>query len=107
MYGQDSIPSVLGPLSNSLNGVKIFMQAVIGQKPWLKDPLAVRKKWDNDGYALEEHGKGKGLCFAIMWDDGIIVPHPPIIRALQMTKEALLAAGHKGLYFSHVILQNS
>ncbi|OSX66119.1 hypothetical protein POSPLADRAFT_1052794 [Postia placenta MAD-698-R-SB12] len=95
MYGQDSIPSVLGPLSNSLSGIQIFMQAVIGQKPWLKDPLAVRKKWDTEEYALAEHGGGQQLCFAIMWNDGIVVPHPPIIRALETTREALLRAGHK------------
>jgi amidase len=35
--GQDSIPPVLGPLSTDLGGVKLFMQAVISQRPWLKD----------------------------------------------------------------------
>ncbi|PCH43375.1 general amidase [Wolfiporia cocos MD-104 SS10] len=94
MVGQDSIPSVLGPLSNSISGIKAFMQAVISRKPWEKDPLAVRKKWDEEAYALSEHGGGGKLCFAIMWDDRIVVPHPPIIRALEMTKAALLAAGH-------------
>ncbi|KZT10717.1 general amidase [Laetiporus sulphureus 93-53] len=94
MYGQDSIPSVLGPLSNSLSGIKGFMQAVISRQPWLKDPLAVRKKWDEEAYALAEHGGGENLCFAIMWDDRIVIPQPPITRALQMTKNALLTAGH-------------
>ena len=97
MYGQDSIPSVLGPISNSLSGVKAFVQAVLSQSPWNKDPLCVRKKWDDEAYALSEHGSGKApLCFAIMWNDGIVVPHPPIIRAMEMTRDALLAAGHKG-----------
>lgn len=97
MYGQDSIPSVLGPISNSLSGVKAFVQAVLSQSPWTKDPLCVRKKWDDEAYALSEHGGGKApLCFAIMWNDGIVVPHPPIIRAMEMTRDALLAAGHKG-----------
>lgn len=96
MYGQDSIPSVLGPLSNSMSGIKAFMKAVISRQPWLKDPLAVRKKWDEDAYALAEHGSGEKLCFAIMWNDGVVIPHPPITRALQTAKEALLAAGHTG-----------
>ncbi|OCH96445.1 general amidase [Obba rivulosa] len=95
MLGQDSIPSVLGPLSNSLSGVKAFMKAVIGQKPWLKDPLAIRKHWDEEEYALVEHGGGKKLCLAIMWNDGITVPSPPITRALNMVKQALLTAGHE------------
>lgn len=96
MEGQDSVPSVLGPLSSSLSGIKAFMQAIIAGSPWTKDPLAVRKAWDEEAYQLTEHGNGKDLVFAIMWDDGIIVPHPPITRGLEMTRKALLKAGHKG-----------
>jgi len=96
LEGQDSVPSVLGPMSSSLGGVKAFMKAVIDMRPWSKDPLAVRKSWDDDGYNLVEHGNGKGLCFAIMWDDGFVIPHPPIIRGLELAKTALLDAGHKG-----------
>lgn len=96
MEGQDSILSVFGPLSNSLAGVKIFMQAIASAKPWLKDPLTRLKKWDEEEYSLAEHGGGKELCFAIMWHDGLVTPHPPITRAMEMTKAALKAAGHKG-----------
>ena len=96
MEGQDSILSVLGPQARSMGALKAFMQGVLSQKPWSKDPFVHRKGWDADAYTLSEHGGGKGLCFAIMWDDGHVVPHPPIIRGLEMTKKALLAAGHKG-----------
>lgn len=44
MEGQDSMPSVLGPLSGSVGGLKIFMEAVINAEPWLRDPLTVRKR---------------------------------------------------------------
>ena len=74
------------------------MQTVIGSKPWLQDPLVVRKKWDEEAYNLADHGHGKQLCFAIIWDDGTVVPHPPIIRCLQQVKAALIRAGHKGHY---------
>ncbi|KAG6330360.1 hypothetical protein ID866_8729 [Astraeus odoratus] len=95
MEGQDSILSVLGPLTSSIGGLKAFMEAVIKARPWLKDPLAVRKHWNEEEYRLGDHGHGKNLCFAIMWDDGLVTPHPPITRALEMTKVALLKAGHK------------
>ncbi|KAH9012027.1 general amidase [Lactarius hengduanensis] len=94
LEGQDSLPSVLGPISIDLGGIKLFMQAVIGQMPWLKDPLSMRKHWDGDGYRLVEHGGGKKLTFGILWNDGLVVPHPPIIRALEMTRDVLIAAGH-------------
>ncbi|KAG0694762.1 general amidase [Suillus ampliporus] len=95
LEGQDSIYSVFGPMANSIGGVKTFMKAIVDAKPWLKDPLAVRKKWHEDEYNLADHGFGKDLCFAIMWDDGVVVPHPPIRRSLEVTKAALKNAGHK------------
>ncbi|KAG6844210.1 hypothetical protein H0H87_008879 [Tephrocybe sp. NHM501043] len=96
LEGQDSLPSVLGPLANSIYGLKVFIQGVLSQKSWLRDPLVIRKSWSDDEYNLIEHGRGKEeLCFAIMWNDGITLPHPPIIRGLETVKKALLAAGHK------------
>ena len=96
LEGQDSIPSVLGPMSPSLLGIKVFMKAVIDAKPWLKDPMAMRKSWDQLGYELFEHGNGKRLVFGILWDDAHVAPHPPVLRALEMTRDALIAAGHRG-----------
>ncbi|KAJ8083720.1 hypothetical protein PM082_002486 [Marasmius tenuissimus] len=95
LEGQDSVLSVLGPLSNSLDGLKLFMQAVIDAKPWMKDPLAVCKRWNEEEYRLADYGDGKQLCFAVLWDDGVVAPHPPILRGLEMAKKALLEAGHK------------
>lgn len=93
--GQESVSSALGPMANSLSAVKRFTKGIIDAKPWKRDPLGVRKEWSHKEYSLEEHGGGVGLCFAIMWDNGVIKPHPPVERALQITKKALEAAGHK------------
>ena len=87
---------VFGPITSSISGLKTFMEAVIKAKPWLKDPLAVRKKWDKDEYQLKDRDNGHKLCFAIMWDDGLCVPHPPITRALKQVQAALTKAGHSG-----------
>ena len=110
LEGQDSLPSVLGPLSTDLGGIKLFMQVVIGQKPWLKDPLSPRKHWNEDEYRLIEHGGGKKLTFGILWNDGLVIPQPPVIRALEMTKEAVIAAGHDGktcFYLSRKLVTKS
>ncbi|KAJ7675379.1 general amidase [Mycena rosella] len=96
LEGQDSILSVLGPLSNTLDGIKTFFKAVMSAQPWLKDPMVIRKRWSDEEYNLMDHGNGvKKLCFAIMWDDAVIMPHPPVRRGLEITKNALLAAGHQ------------
>ena len=83
-------------MANSLSGVKVFTKAMIDAKPWLKDPLVIRKEWSQKEYELAEHGGGKKLCFAIMWDNGVVRPHPPLHRAMELTKSALEAEGHQG-----------
>ncbi|KAJ7132211.1 general amidase [Mycena epipterygia] len=98
MEGQEAIPSVLGPLSSSVNGLKIFMKAMADAKPWISDPLVLRLPWNDDAYRLADHGGEEGkLCFAILWDDGVCKPMPPYTRALQETKQALEAAGHTAI----------
>jgi len=82
-------------MTNTLSGVKTFTKAIIDSDPWLKDPLVVRKEWSQQEYELVDHGGGKNLCFAIMWDNEVVRPHPPLHRAMQITKDALEAAGHK------------
>ena len=88
--GQESVSSVLGPMTNSLSGVRIFVKAILDARPWRKDPLCIRKEWSEREYALGDHGgRGGKLCFAVMWDNGVIKPHPPLLRALEMAKKAL------------------
>ncbi len=78
MEGQESISSVLGPMTNSIEAVKIFTKSVIDAKPWLKDPLVIKKAWNEDEYNLVDHGGPGGLlCFAIMWDNEVVRPFPP------------------------------
>ncbi|KAF7347635.1 Amidase domain-containing protein [Mycena venus] len=95
LEGEDSILSVLGPLSNTLDGIKTFFKAVLSKEPWQMDPMVIRKRWSEEEYRLIDHGNGEKLCFAIMWDNGVVVPHPPVRRGLEITKKALLAAGHQ------------
>lgn len=82
----------------SIEGVRVFTKAILDSSPWDCDPLVVRKPWDEGAYALRDHGgRGARLCFAIMWDNGIVKPFPPLKRAMEMTKAALEAEGHKGV----------
>lgn len=96
MMGQEIMPSVLGPISATLDGLAIFLKAVMAAQPWRLDPLALRLPWNESEYNLANHGGPSAqLVFAIQWDDGFVRPNPPYTRALQLTKAALEAAGHK------------
>jgi amidase len=82
-------------MSNSVAGCKTFLKVIAESKPWLKDAMAIRKPWNEDEYNLVDHNKGRMLCFGILWDDEVMRPHPPVIRALERVKAALGKARHK------------
>ena len=83
MGGQEQVIAVLGPLSTSLDGVKMFMRTVIGAKPWLTEPSLVPIPWRDQESWLRASPGGKKLKIAVMWDDRIVRPHPPVLRALR------------------------
>ena len=88
MAGQEQIVAVLGPLSTSLEGVKLFMKTIIDAKPWLHEPSLVPIPWR----AKESHlvkSSGKKLKVGVIWHDGVVKPHPPIVRALQEVVDKL------------------
>lgn len=100
MQGFEAINSVLGPMTTSISGLKLFVQAVLAGQPWRFDPNALHIAWRQSQYELEEHNGGKDLCFGIMWSDGLVKPTPPITRGLKIMKEKLEAQGHKGASLS-------
>ncbi|EIW75737.1 general amidase [Coniophora puteana RWD-64-598 SS2] len=94
LTGQESISSVLGPMSHSLGSLKLFTKALVDARPWERDPLVVRKPWNEDEYRLVDHDRGKRMCFGMLWDNKVVKPHPPLKRAMEMVKRALEEAGH-------------
>ncbi|KAG2007109.1 hypothetical protein CC2G_014828 [Coprinopsis cinerea AmutBmut pab1-1] len=95
LEGQESVPSVLGPMAPGISMIKLFMKTVLSKRPWMMDPLVIRKAWSEDEYKLNDHGGGKRLCFGILWDDGVIIPNPPVTRGLEEVKAALVSARHQ------------
>ncbi|KAG0651753.1 Acetamidase [Hyphodiscus hymeniophilus] len=91
--GQDFIYSNNGPMSRSLETLKLYCAAVLSTEvsPWTMDPKCIPVPWRGDVIVP----KGRKLRFGIISDnDGEISVHPPIVRGLAMTKNALEAAGH-------------
>jgi Asp-tRNA(Asn)/Glu-tRNA(Gln) amidotransferase A subunit family amidase len=89
MLNEEQIVPTIGPMSTSLEGVKIFTKTLIDQKPWLYQSNLLPFPWRGDQDLLPKvNGKTK-LKVAVLWDDGIVKPHPPIIRALKTIVDAL------------------
>lgn len=83
-------------MATSISALKLFTKSIIDAHPWDRDPLAIRKVWSDEEYRLVEHGGGKGMCFAMLWDNKVVKPHPPLVRAMNMVKEVLEKEGHQG-----------
>ncbi|KAL8662870.1 MAG: hypothetical protein Q9168_008190 [Polycauliona sp. 1 TL-2023] len=82
MLSEEQIIAVIGPLSTSLEGIKIFMKTIIAAQPWLVEPSCLPLPWKN--WELEKSiGLGRKLRVAVLWNDDVVNPHPPITRALK------------------------
>ncbi|KAI4122642.1 MAG: hypothetical protein LQ338_005690 [Usnochroma carphineum] len=83
MLSEEQIVAVIGPLSTSLEGIKLFMKTVLSAKPWLTEPSCVPIRWRDQKSHLPTSHNNKKLRIAVLWSDGIVKPHPPITRALK------------------------
>jgi amidase len=92
--GQEAVRSCAGPMCRSPADIRLFMSGLAAQKPWLSDPQAVPIPWRE-----EEEVLPKTLCFGFGMGDGRVTPTPPLRRAMETTKKALLAAGHEVIDF--------
>lgn len=91
MAGQESVNSINGPMGNDIDSLRIFAKTVIDSEPWRWDPKCIPIPWRTiDPSSLPT----KGLVFGIILDDGCVRPTPPVLRALEKTREALTKQGH-------------
>ncbi|KAH8099837.1 amidase [Cristinia sonorae] len=91
--GMDAIIGALGPIATSARDLALFCKVMLQFEPWLVEPPLLEIPWKQN--VAEGDELPKKLCFAILWDDGVVKPHPPILDALKRTKDALLKAGHE------------
>ncbi len=88
MPGQNSIPSVCGPLSGSASSLKLMLKSVLSQQPWLYDPAVVELPWRED-----QATPPSKVTIGLYLSDGIVAPLPPVRRAFETVKAALTKSG--------------
>jgi amidase len=88
LAGQEAVQSVNGPMAKTLEDIIMYSKAIIDAKPWLVDPKMLPIPW------RQAEPKTK-LKIAVLWNDGICRPTPPVQRALKETSEKLKKAGHE------------
>ncbi|KAJ9214933.1 hypothetical protein DTO166G4_3525 [Paecilomyces variotii] len=86
--GAQGIPAVMGPMSTSRAGLRLLMKTALAAKPWLKETSLFPFPWrDQESYLQSD--SGKKLKVAVIWDDGVVRPHPPVTRALKELADKL------------------
>ncbi|KAF2107543.1 amidase signature domain-containing protein [Lophiotrema nucula] len=88
LAGQEAVMSVNGPMAKTLEDITLFSKTVVDSEPWLVDPKCLPIPW-------RPVGNKKKLKIAVLWNDGVVVPTPPVTRALKETVEKLKKAGHE------------
>jgi amidase len=89
------VRAVAGPLSRTLDGLEVFTKSVLELKPWEWDATCVPIPWSQKHYEEFLPTSNRKLSVGIVSSDGIITPHPPILRGLSRTTAALRDAGHE------------
>jgi len=88
LAGQEAVNSVNGPMARSVASLELFASSVVGAEPWLLDPKCVPIPW-RDVSAPQE------MRIAVLECDGMVMPTPPVRRALRETVRKLQRAGHE------------
>lgn len=87
--GQESVVAVAGPLTNTVDDIELFMKSYINEgKPWDDDQWCIPVLWRD-----VPKPEPKSITVAIMYDDGLVKPHPPLARGLEYVESKLKAAG--------------
>lgn len=97
--GQEFILAVNGPMSRSLDTLKLYCESVLSTDvaPWQFDHKCLPIPWRKD--TIQPKGRKLRLGF-IGGHDSLVHVQPPVLRALNTTQKVLKEAGHEILPWS-------
>lgn len=84
------VPPVAGPIASALSSVELFMESHLSSNPWESDPKLLPIPWRKE-LAVPPN---RPLKIAFIADDGIILPQPPVQRAVKEMVARLRTGGH-------------
>ena len=88
--GMENIIGCVGPMANSVQDLSLFCEVALAARPWDWEPSLIEIPWR----PFPVESLPSRLKIGVMWHDGVVMPHPPVARALQETVDALRDAGH-------------
>ncbi|KAJ4196028.1 Acetamidase [Fusarium falciforme] len=95
MEGQETVHSVCGPLAHSVEDMRLFVTSVLAEQPWEFDSKVIPMPWRQaEEDAIKTKISSKGLTLGFYNCDGVVLPHPPILRGVQTVVDKLREEGH-------------
>ena len=88
--------SVNGPMARTLEDITLFSKSIVDSEPWKVDAKVLPIPW-------RPVERKKKLKLAVLWNDGLVVPTPPVTRALRETVDKLKNAGHEIIEWDPVL----
>ena len=92
MDGQETVHSVVGPIAHTIDDLELCIKAILSMAPWNLDPKVMELPWRQE---MVDELINQKLSFGIMVGDSLVQPQPPVLRALETAKAALIKAGHE------------
>ncbi|KAI9367607.1 amidase signature domain-containing protein [Aspergillus egyptiacus] len=93
--GQEVMPTVVGIMGHSVDSLRLILKSLLSTEPWLSDPYTLPVPWRSEREYDPHHEPGYKPAFGFLTNDGVLTPHPPVSRALEIVKEALRLKGHE------------
>ncbi|KAL1896131.1 hypothetical protein Sste5346_004873 [Sporothrix stenoceras] len=98
--GQLNIRVSCGPEAHSMADVRLMSRVLLSSQSSRYDPTSVPVQWRED--AAHSSSLPSKLSFGYWEFDGVVMPQPPILRALRQVASDLRAAGHESETLSSV-----
>lgn len=88
--------TVVGPIAHTVADLRFLFKTIVAAEPWFSDPKCIEFPWRQE---RADKIKNRKLTFGIIKWDGLVMPHPPVQRAVKIVQEALKAQGHEIIEF--------
>ncbi|KAH8173611.1 amidase domain-containing protein [Sarocladium implicatum] len=92
--GARGIAPAIGPMCHSVRDMELICKLATEAKPWQQDPLTIAMPWVSRPQVPSK------LCIGLLKFDGVVMPHPPVLRGLEEAAAKLRSAGHEVIEFT-------
>ncbi|KAK9238690.1 amidase signature domain-containing protein [Lipomyces kononenkoae] len=95
MEGQETVHSVTGPIAHSAADIRLFLTSVLSEEPWKYDSKVIPLEWrHHEEDVIKNKINSGGLTLGFYNCDGVVLPHPPVLRGVDTVVSVLKENGH-------------